>query len=701
MERRRFLKTLVAGTAFGAMGGYAADGTKIKGTVSGDGRPLVGVVVSDGLNCVCTDKAGRFTLPRRDKAHFIFVSSPAGWRAEGGVFYRPADAADFSFRLVPWRTAKKRGVKILHVADSEVRGLWPLVTGPYLDTLHALAKSTDADFILHTGDIIGAKGCRFHKEVLNGETAGRPVVYCVGNHDLVKEGPYGEYAFEQCFGPCWYSFDVGGVHFVVTPMEHGDCPPSYTHNDVADWLRNDLAFVAKKTPVVFFNHYVPKSRFPNEYGRVFGNGASRLELEKACNFAGFVYGHTHHSFFNRMGKVTMVATANPTMGGISHDAAVIREIDISAEGAFKSKSHYMPAGTWKQSSAGAAWETDLGAPVYFGAPVAAGERVYLATLDDDGLGTSAVFAIDAATGKIAWKSPMPASVKNTIVLHAGKVVAQDVQGHVRAFDAATGAPAWRYDITGMTAWPIENGLAVDATSGILVAGGGKWQVGLDASTGRAIWTKNGWYHQGEAILGTSAAANGVVVSPSQWKGIHANDLATGKELWFAKDGDTFFCGATPRIDGDRVQVLCNKSFIEFDLRTGKIVRTKDVGVKLEVSTSILAAGGKYIFGSWDGLIALDATTLETVWRIAVGAALVLNAPYSKPRTKTVPTSPVALDATRGAFAAPDGKIRIFNLSDGKIVSTFDTGAPYFAGPAVAAGRVVAVDFAGRVRAWNL
>ena len=69
--------------------------------------------------------------------------------------------------------------------------------------------------------------------------------YCIGNHDLVK-GKYGEEVFENVYGPVYYSFDFGNVHYVVTPMAGGDHQPGYTKEDVYRWLKNDLAQVPQE-----------------------------------------------------------------------------------------------------------------------------------------------------------------------------------------------------------------------------------------------------------------------------------------------------------------------------------------------------------------------------------------------------------------------------------------------------------------------
>lgn len=55
---------------------------------------------------------------------------------------------------------------------------------------------------------------------MNSENMGLPVYYVIGNHDYVK-GEYGEKLYESIYGPVWYSFDVGNVHYVVTPFQKG------------------------------------------------------------------------------------------------------------------------------------------------------------------------------------------------------------------------------------------------------------------------------------------------------------------------------------------------------------------------------------------------------------------------------------------------------------------------------------------------
>ncbi len=50
-------------------------------------KPLAGVMVTDGLNVVKTDKKGRFSLPGFEKTRFITITTPAGYETQH--FYLP------------------------------------------------------------------------------------------------------------------------------------------------------------------------------------------------------------------------------------------------------------------------------------------------------------------------------------------------------------------------------------------------------------------------------------------------------------------------------------------------------------------------------------------------------------------------------------------------------------------------------------
>jgi C terminal of Calcineurin-like phosphoesterase len=81
----------------------------------------------------------------------------------------------------------------------------------------------------------------------------------IGNHDLDLLGRSDEAAsraFQDRFGPTYYSFNVGAVHYVVLDdvMWHGSGYIGYVDERQLQWLEADLAQVDRGRPVVVFLH---------------------------------------------------------------------------------------------------------------------------------------------------------------------------------------------------------------------------------------------------------------------------------------------------------------------------------------------------------------------------------------------------------------------------------------------------------------
>ena len=84
LSRRAFLRrTAAAGLIVGADARWlfsAITQRTVTGKVTGDGAPLSGVRVSDGLRVVTTDARGEFSLEvGPDSGRFVFVVTPRGY----------------------------------------------------------------------------------------------------------------------------------------------------------------------------------------------------------------------------------------------------------------------------------------------------------------------------------------------------------------------------------------------------------------------------------------------------------------------------------------------------------------------------------------------------------------------------------------------------------------------------------------------
>lgn len=294
------------------------------GRVTASGKPMKGVPVSDGQNVVLTNAAGTYALPGHAEARFVFLTVPAGWRPEKRHYLRiEKGRTSYDFNLLPWKRSAGKTISFIQWADTETAGggeVWSRNATAY-------AEETGAAFIIHVGDICYRNGLKYHSENLCSEKLGMPVMYCVGNHDLLKDTSYGEEYFEELFGPTYYSFNAGPAHFIVTPMLYGDAKPSYTEAKIATWLKNDLAHVPAGSPLFMFTHTIPKiSKEMFNYGGI--------DL-RAHGLVAWVYGHYHINYTMNLGGVWAVCAAPLNKGGINHAAACYPVFTVSKKGVEK------------------------------------------------------------------------------------------------------------------------------------------------------------------------------------------------------------------------------------------------------------------------------------------------------------------------------------------------------------------------------
>lgn len=294
------------------------------------------VCVSDGRNVVKTDNKGCFDLPGHGNERFIFITTPSGYKTFNGYYQRIDESIQsYDFALYPYDSAvsKDGSHSFIHISDTEISD----TTGHsiWVGNLRKYIESENIGFIVQTGDICYEAGLKSHIKLMNSVNMGIPIYYCIGNHDLVK-GKYGEKLFEDIYGPVWYSFDMGNVHYIVTPMAHGDYAPSYTQEDVYEWLVNDLALQPEGKPVMIFNHDL--TIYDENF--IFRKDDSEyIDLDK-CNLKAWIYGHWHINLIRKHAKAYSVCTSSPSCGGIDHSSSAFRVIHVDKDGDFASELRY-------------------------------------------------------------------------------------------------------------------------------------------------------------------------------------------------------------------------------------------------------------------------------------------------------------------------------------------------------------------------
>jgi len=197
------------------------------------------------------------------------------------------------------------------------------------------ALDPQPDFVLFGGDLaqLGrADELAFGQQILKDLKA--PVRMMVGEHDWYLD--LGE-KWKEMFGPDHYSFDHKGIHFVVlnsvvekdfwtakgyTPeqrmgivagLDDSRQSPFEVGAPQREWLKQDLAKIDKKTPLIVFSHsplyklYKPWNFWTDDAEQV-------QAILKPFQTVTVIHGHTHQLLTNRIGNIQfhgLLSTAWP------------------------------------------------------------------------------------------------------------------------------------------------------------------------------------------------------------------------------------------------------------------------------------------------------------------------------------------------------------------------------------------------------
>ena len=334
--RRHFLKSLgLTGAALSLpdaalsvlQSGRSVRSVTVNGRVAGPDGGLEGVPITDGVTVTQTNADGRYELASSTRRPFVYLSVPSGYRLpthETGTahFYQPlnatgGDTVEASFELVPLNRSDEQHA-FLFLADpqtrteAEVRQFQDETVPDVREVAKGLGNRSV--FGVGGGDLVFDDLSLFSGYEAAVRQMGLPFVQVVGNHDLNFDAPAdpGSTAtFRQRFGPEYYSFDRGAVHYVVLDDVYwpgsdgfgGDTDDYLGHVDAPQlaWLEQDLALVEDGRPVVVFTHIPPLSTAyerrgepsPSVRGQI-SNRAALYELLDPFD-AHIVSGHVHEN----------------------------------------------------------------------------------------------------------------------------------------------------------------------------------------------------------------------------------------------------------------------------------------------------------------------------------------------------------------------------------------------------------------------
>lgn len=265
------------------------EGATVYGQVACEGEGIEGVVVSDGIEVTTTDADGIYRLKSSKKHGYVFISSPSGYEPlNDGVLPRIhkllTNGAD---------VAERKDFTLLSSPGQENHTM--LIFGD----IHLANRNNDrrqfSDFILDVNDFVATSGKKTYAMTLGDmvwdlywmtnsycyeeylrdmeRIKGLTVWQTIGNHDhsMYFTGDFYSVAeYKIKMAPTYYSFNIGGVHYVV--LDDVECTnrkatqdglgnPCYERDyngvvtqEILDWLAKDLEHVDSSTPLVVAMH---------------------------------------------------------------------------------------------------------------------------------------------------------------------------------------------------------------------------------------------------------------------------------------------------------------------------------------------------------------------------------------------------------------------------------------------------------------
>ena len=302
-----------------------ADGTTLSGKVTTpDGKPIEGIVVTDGLQCVKTGSDGSYALKSdMSKVRFVYLSLPSNVviPTKNGVpqFFRRipygAEAATADFALELREPAKE--YTVMMIADPQVRPYgWDGSMERWDDTVAPDAEAFRAScpgevYSINLGDLVYNEMYAWDDYMDIAAKIQCLTFNVIGNHDYDQmtlfETAQGDVYYETYVGPTRYSFDLGDIHYMVMNdilYDRASLKDKYHYGldeETLAWAKADLAFVPKDKVIMTCTHHNPfktPNTSPHGSHNVYSlNYAEYLALFSAYKEVYAWNGHNHTNYY--------------------------------------------------------------------------------------------------------------------------------------------------------------------------------------------------------------------------------------------------------------------------------------------------------------------------------------------------------------------------------------------------------------------
>ena len=302
-------------------------GTVAKGVIKySDGKPAVGVSVSDGFSVVQTDSNGSYSLTPHTDAWYIYYSLPADCNVAYNDKGQPhffikyeRERYQYDFTLVRNPNGKEEKFSLFCLADPQCssttsRNRFQKESVPHIKAL-AQAKGVPC-YGVTLGDIVSSGNSSdttphmpYMRDHMSKEKTGIAIFQTMGNHDYLYfngSAPIepderssnfnikAQRLFEDIFGPINHSWNRSDAHIVCmrdmlwdTNNDGGDYNLGFSDEQL-EWLRQDLSYVPKDKLVILCVH-IPLVNSTKK------NVQNVISLLSQYDEAHIMAGHTHYT----------------------------------------------------------------------------------------------------------------------------------------------------------------------------------------------------------------------------------------------------------------------------------------------------------------------------------------------------------------------------------------------------------------------
>lgn len=228
------------------------------------------VAVTDGFSVVKTNKKGAYSFYAHPDADFVYLTIPAGYQIPADRFlprfYQRLEPArkKYNFELLKEAVDDSHHILVVGAdpqpANAEAAEKWSRFSKDYFKPVLAAYKNLPKVGLL-CGDIVGDDLTLFANHKKSVEQMGFPTFQVLGNHDedydtRTDEGS--QKTFRANFGPEYYSFNKGSIHYVVLDNVFYQGMHSrymgYVTERQLKWLENDLSLVPVGSTVIVAVH---------------------------------------------------------------------------------------------------------------------------------------------------------------------------------------------------------------------------------------------------------------------------------------------------------------------------------------------------------------------------------------------------------------------------------------------------------------